>query len=136
MIEDYDYKVETRVRTLDPRTCSLVEVLDFLDEYLCVGKERVDCTYILSALRGPDKSEYKELKSTTTVHIRASAFPKLAAKAVALYSDINFWQIRSDKPYIGPTDSGHFAMHIREAAYILTRISRLRDAPRHTRPIN
>lgn len=113
---------------------TLTEVLDFLDEYLCDGYDRNGLASVLSALRGPDHHTNQHfLKNAATVHIRANAFPKLAAKARANGRDQNNWKMETSTPFISIDYGGasyyhpHFLTHICSAMATLRRIKRFRD---------
>lgn len=60
---------------------SVREMLDAIDTFFVTKNEQEseELWDVLTALRGPDSKEDRNLKPSTTVHIRIAAFPKFAA---------------------------------------------------------
>lgn len=115
-------------------TPTLRKILDDIEEAL-MGPDGGQLADVLAALRGPD-NESDELKSATTNHIRAAAFPKLIYSIeYPTYDDkIRFqrWDVSRVRNAI-PTNHGldrhrgsvlygasdHFLDHVIKAAKVL-----------------
>jgi hypothetical protein len=101
-------------------------MLDQIDEFLEHGtQDSKDLASILSALRGPDEDTQRG-KMTTTMPLRAIAFPKtfLRAKSCASfpYMDItgrSGWRMEDPSEFKRPGPdaiNNHFVDHIHQAA--------------------
>lgn len=98
-------------------TPTLRAELDRIEDFL-MGPEGGLLMDVLSALRGPDEPTKDHKKAATTVHIRAAAFPRLAASS-GRFTDNGKWQIASTVSFRRPDigyDYGHFESHINKAA--------------------
>ena len=85
-------------------------LLDRIDEFLPVGDNAAaHVAAILSALRGPDSGPELSVKSSTTVPIRISTFPKLAASSSFIGLG---WQMEHNKPFKLEHYDDHFHTHI------------------------
>lgn len=101
------------------------EALTKLEDVLIRGdKDASDLWDILSALRGPDVAELQGVKGVTTVVVRRTAFPRIAAEenrrglmvdfhSCGTLTDTRRWVVGN------PSREPHFTSHIR---YALTAI--------------
>ena len=113
---------------MEPVTCR--EMLDVIDEFLSKRDAEASKLWdVLTALRGPDTSDYD--KTETTVHIRSAAFPKTEKSSnppvdmPGYTSQLNGALFASSPmlynktPFSISLTYSHFMNHIRNAALAL-----------------
>lgn len=103
-------------------TLKVREVLDIIDGVLAQDEEDArELWDILTALRGPDDGSVRK-KDSTTVHIRAAAFPKTASSYFT-HATMNPHNPLDLTPGTQLND-WHFDGHVRSAAVALGLISK------------